>query len=208
MTADYSQARAARRHRLHQRQTVILGSIALALGVLLLISSLTWFGALPSPFARDFNSPPPVESGTALTCPPEGAVTVGLNEITAAVYNATNIGGLAGSVSSQLTGAGVTITQTDNWGERFEGVGMLRTGTLGLEEAYTLQLVFPGMIVTLDSREDDAVDVVLGSGYGSMADLTTIVPGLSIPVPTECLPEAAPETTAGTESEDTVPAEE
>ncbi|MDX5400263.1 MAG: hypothetical protein LPK92_11180, partial [Actinomycetes bacterium] len=72
---------------------------------------------------------------------------------------------------------------------------------------YTLQMAFPGMIVTKDAREDARVDVVLGSEYGSIADLTTIVPGLAIPVPAECQPDA-PTETAGTETPGaTAPAE-
>lgn len=206
-TPTPAEARARRRRHLHQRQTVILGTLVLALVGTLLLAWLMWGGVLPSPFERDFSSPPPEESSNTVACPPEGAVTVGLNEITASVYNSTSIGGLAGSVSSSLSAAGVTVNQTANWDELYNGVGFLRTGILGLEEAYTLQMAFPGMIVTKDAREDALVDVVLGSEYGSIADLTTIVPGLAIPVPAECQPDA-PTETAGTETPGgTAPAE-
>ncbi|MGM0386074.1 MAG: LytR C-terminal domain-containing protein [Actinomycetota bacterium] len=210
-TPNPAEARARRRRHLHQRQTVVLGTLVLALTGTLLLAWLMWGGVIPSPFERDFTSPPPEESTNTVACPPEGAVTVGLNEITASVYNSTSVGGLARSVSSSLSAAGVTINQTANWDELYTGVGFLRTGILGLEEAYTLQMAFPGMIVTKDAREDALVDVVLGSEYGSIADLTTIVPGLAIPVPAECQaesPTAEPTETAGTEPpEGTAPAE-
>lgn len=199
---DPVRARALRRRRLHQRQTVLLGGLLLALLATLFVAWLMWVDALPSPFERDFTSPPPEETNTTVACPPEGAVTVGLNEITASVFNSTDVGGLAANVAGSLSAAGVTINQTANWEGTQLGVGFLRTGVLGLEEAYTLQMAFPGMIVTKDAREDAQVDVVLGSEYGSIADLTTIVPGLEIPVPTACQPDATP---APTETAGTVP---
>jgi len=210
---DYTQARARRRRHLHQRQTVIFGLLLLALAGTLLLAWLMWVGAFPSPFERDFTSPPPEESTTTVACPPEGAVTVGLNEITASVYNSTDVAGLAGNVSATLATAGVSITQTANWEDTIVGVGFLRTGILGLEEAYTLQLAFPGMVVTKDAREDALVDVVLGEEFGSVADLSTITAGLEVPIPAECQPDAptvsptgAPTETAGT-APSTAPAE-
>ena len=116
-------------------------------------------------------------------------------------------------MSATLATAVVSITQTANWEDTIVGVGFLRTGILGLEEAYTLQLAFPGMVVTKDAREDALVDVVLGEEFGSVADLSTITAGLEVPIPAECQPDAptvsptgAPTETAGT-APSTAPAE-
>lgn len=185
--SDYVRARTIRRRHLHQRQTVILGVLLLALAAVLVVAWLMWLQVLPSPFARDFNTPPPDESNS-IACPPEGAVTVGYSEITASVYNSTNRAGLAGGVAQSLTSVGVVVNQTANWDELVLGVGFLRTGVNGLEEAYTLLQSFPGMIVTKDAREDALVDIVLGADYSNMGDLTALGVGVPIPVPDACLP--------------------
>lgn len=191
MTApEYAQARAVRRRRLHQRQTVLVGLLIVLLLATGLVSWMMWLKVIPSPFARDFSTTPPEETNTTVACPPEGALTTGYSEITAAVYNSTNRSGLAGSVGAALSGVGVTINQTGNWDEPVPGVGFLRTGVNGLEEAYTLQLAFPGMIVTKDAREDALVDIVLGSEYTAMGDLTLVASGVPITMPPECVPGA------------------
>jgi len=185
---DYARARERRRRQLHQRQTAILGILVLALVSALLVAWLMWLEILPSPFARDFNSPPPDES-SSVACPPEGATTVSYTEIMASVWNSTNRAGLAGGVATTLAGAGVAINQTGNWDEMVLGVGFMRTGVNGLEEAYTLAQSFPGMIVTKDAREDALVDIVLGYDFQAVGDLTAVEVGVPIPPPQECLVE-------------------
>lgn len=203
--SDYVRARARRRRHLHQRQTVIFGVLLLALLGVLLVAWLMWLGVLPTPFARDFNSPPPDES-TTLACPPDGAVTVPYSEITASVYNSTNRAGLAGGVAQSLTSVGIVVNQTGNWDELVLGPGFMRTGVNGLEEAYTLLQSFPGMMVTKDAREDALVDIVLGSDFQSVGDLTAVGVGVPIPVPPSCLP-ASEQTTAPAETPTAPPAE-
>lgn len=191
MTApEYAQARALRRRRLHQRQTVLLGVLIVLLLATGFVSWMMWLKVIPSPFARDFSTTPPEETNSTVACPPEGALTTGYSDITAAVYNSTDRSGLARSVGAALSGVGVNVNQTGNWEEPVLGVGFLRTGVNGLEEAYTLQLAFPGMIVTKDAREDALVDIVLGSDYTAMGDLTLIASGVPITMPPECVPGA------------------
>lgn len=181
--------RATQRRHLQQRQTVIFGSIVAVMVLTLLVSWLMLIGVLPSPFNRAFSVEEKPQLATEPVCPPDGGLTVPLTEITANVYNSTDVGGLAGTVSAALSTAGVVVNGTGNWEEPQEGIGFLLTGSTGLEEAYTLQLAFPGMIVLTDSREDALVDVVLGSAFTGAPDLSLIVPDQPLPVPAECQPE-------------------
>ncbi len=185
-TDEYARARAQRRRRFQQRQTVIFGTIILALAVVLTIAWLTWSRVIPSPLAREFSSDPTATLSDQIACPPAETVTVPFAEITASVYNSTTTGGLAASVSETLTTAGVTVSESGNWDQIVAGVGRIQTGVNGVEEAYTVAQVLPGMLVTLDAREDSTITVLIGSGFTSAGDPTTVAVGTPVILPPEC----------------------
>lgn len=120
-TDEYARARALRRRRFQQRQTVIFGTIILALAVALTIAWLMWSKIIPSPFARDFNADPTATLSDQIACPPDGTLTVPFSEITASVYNSTSTSGLASSLSQTLAGVGVTISDSGNWDQLVAG---------------------------------------------------------------------------------------
>lgn len=187
MTAPHlDKARAQRRRHLQQRQTVIFGSIIAAMLLTILISWLMLIGVAPSPFARSFTADEHAQVSSETACPPEGALTVPFPQITARVYNSTNVGGLAGNVGGTLSAAGVVVSATGNWEEYYDGVGFLVAGPSGLEEAFTLQLALPGMVVLMDNRTDAVVDVVIGGTFTATGDLSLVIPDQPIPVPAEC----------------------
>ncbi len=198
MSSRYT-TRQQRRLRLQQRQTVIFGVLIAAMAFAALFAWLVAIDAVPAPFQRAFTPTEKKETSTEVACPASDAVTVDLSSISAAVYNSTDRQGLASEVSETLTSGGVTVTDSGNWQELLLGAGQLQTGPAGIDDAYTLLQLFPGMTVMLDDREDAVVDVVLGYDYTSMGDPATLVAGTAVTVPEECLAE---ESTGGAESTD------
>ena len=192
-TDEYARARAQRRRRFQQRQTVIFGTIILALAVLLTIAWLTWSRVIPSPFAREFSADPTSTLSDQIACPPVETVTVPFSEITASVYNSTSTAGLASNVSDTLAGVGVTITESGNWDTQIAGVGRIQTGAAGVEEAYTIAQVLPGMLVTLDARTDSSITILIGTAFTAPVDPTTVAVGVPVILPPECSELPAPE---------------
>ncbi|MFC7404397.1 LytR C-terminal domain-containing protein [Georgenia alba] len=187
------EARAARRRRLQQRQTVIFGGLVTILLVLALIAGAMWSGLLPSPFARDFSREEPSEEPVVQPCPPEDATPLDLGSITAVVYNGTDRNGLAGETGEALSRAGVLVNDAANWPEgAFEGAVQIITGPQGVTAAYSLARLFPGSVVSLaDGRENEAVDVVLGAEYEAMLtpdEIAALDPEEPLAGPEDCRP--------------------
>lgn len=201
--------RAKRRRRLQQRQTVIYGFLILGLVVASGFAWLTYTGAIPSPWTRDFTYPVTVETSSEFACPPEGAYTIEWSEITANVYNSGSRGGLASSVSGALRPLGVTVPEIGNWDELLTTAGQLQAGPNGIVAAYTLQQLFPDMQVMIDDREDDSVDVILGHLFTSVGSSDGLVAGTPIEIPAPCAPtEPATDPAPVDETDGTEPAEE
>ncbi|MCI7305237.1 MULTISPECIES: LytR C-terminal domain-containing protein [Trueperella] len=167
-----SNARAEYRKHTQQRQTVIFGSIIAVMAVLLVLGTLTWSGLLPFPFEREFSRPPDTD---AVVCPIDGAEHVDPATITANVYNATTRTGLASSVASSLSAAGVSVSETANWGgEEVTEPVRLYSSLNGVTNAYTLRAFFPEAQVHIDPNiTTEVVDVVLGEGYSDLVAAPT-----------------------------------
>lgn len=188
--------RAQRRRRLQQRQTVIFGLLILGLVIAGGFAWLTYTGAIPSPWTREFTYPETEETSTEMACPPEGSYTVEWSQITANVYNSGSRSGLATSVAGSLQPLGVTVTEIGNWDELLITPGQLQAGPNGIIAAYTLRQLFPAMEVMIDSREDASVDVILGHLFTSVGSSEGLVAGTPITPPAACVPpETAPEQT-------------
>lgn len=167
-----SNARAEYRKRTQQRQTVIFGSIIAVMAVLLVLGTLTWSGLLPIPFDREFSKAPDTNS---VVCPIDGAQHVDPTTITVNVYNATTRTGLAGTVATSLSAAGVVVSETANWGgEEFTEPVRLYASPDGVTSAYTLRAYFPDALVHIDPNiTSQIVDVVLGEGYTDLVAAPT-----------------------------------
>lgn len=183
------QAREARRKHLEHRQTLVIGTIAAVMAALALLGALNWAGILPSPFARDFTREPTGADSLTVACPPHGALPVPLNEISAAVFNASGQAGLARARAEALTSYGVAVKSVGNWPEDSGVPTRIIAGPTGLAQAYTLARLFEGAIVTADDRADESVDVVLGVGHGEILaapDVETLPQDVPFPDPEGC----------------------
>jgi hypothetical protein len=91
--------------------------------------------------------------------------------ITLRVYNATDTAGLATTVANSLKERGFTVGEiaNDTSGRTVTGVGELRHGSLGKDNADYLRLYIPGAGDYPDTRADDTVDVVIGPDFKTLA---------------------------------------
>jgi hypothetical protein len=89
------------------------------------------------------------------------------------VYNSTNRGGLARTVADQLHRRGFSIAGTSNDPlsdtREVHGVGEIRYGTYGTQQATLLSWYLPGIKLTEDPRTDSIVDVAIGPGFRTLA---------------------------------------
>ncbi len=159
------QARESRRKHQQQRQTVIFGSLIAGLLVLGLAGGAIWVGILPAPVSIPIHTPEPDETVVPPPCPPEGAEPVPLDDIAAHVMNGTNTAGLAATTANALAERGVSIGDEDNALSSYEGVAQVTTGPTGVAAAYTIARHFSEAEIRLDSRAEDTITVVVGSGY-------------------------------------------
>ncbi len=147
-----------------------------ALAFLLALSILTgivWWRVLhraePTGTA---SSPTPSQSAR---CTP-GSRTVKLptpSSVTVTVLNGAGREQLATKVSTQLKSRGFS-TDTPGNAPTLTGVGEIRFGTAGRPGATLLSYYLPGAKLAAASRRDAKVEVVLGSGFRSLASAATV----------------------------------
>jgi hypothetical protein len=168
-TPDESQrARALRRRHKHERQAVIFGVLVAFLAVAGLGAVAVYTGTIEPPFDRDFTAKETkVDAAFSQPCLPEGTTPVGYGDITLNVFNATDRGGLASTVTSQLAERGFVVATTGNSEAKNAGV-RIAFGAAGLAQAYTVAAHFPESSFYYDAREDASVDVVLGESYEAL----------------------------------------
>lgn len=207
--AEVARRRALRRRRLQLRQTLIFGILLTGLVVVLLLALAFWSNAIPTPFARPFSSPAPTAAARpAAPCPPLDATAQPWEDISANVLNSTNETGLAGRTASQLGQIGVAVAQQGNYAGSISNPATILAGPRGLAAAYTLTLVVPDAVVTLDDRSDETVDLILGNDFTGILDPAEI--GLAaderLPAPPGCqlvdIPEDDPAEDSDVEAED------
>lgn len=156
---------------MHQRQTVVFGSIGAVMAALLIISTLFWTNLVPFPFNREFSRE--IDPTSYTPCVDNDASPAELNTINVRVYNSSSTQGLATKVGETLTEAGVTVAETTNWaGASIEDSVTIFTSGEGVNLAYTLRGFFPNARVHFDpSLTGTQVDVVLGSKWNDTTDL-------------------------------------
>jgi hypothetical protein len=117
------------------------------------------------------------EAGDALAgCQPVptlASLKVNPKTVKLRVYNSTDKAGLAKSAADQLHKRGFAITKTSNdplgASREVQGVGELRYGPSGANQALLTSLYLPGIRLVQDPRTDAVVDVAIGPSYKAIA---------------------------------------
>lgn len=180
------------RRRLQQRQTVIFGSMAVLLSLLLLFGLLWFTGVLPAPFSREFASPDEMEQENVVPCIPAGTPSVEYSAITVNVHNASTRTGLAGSVAGKLTEQGVTVLEETNWGGADpDAPVVIYSAQNALPQAYSVARMFPSASVLLDGTTDtEVLDIVLGADFTELkpeSELAEMGAGQELASPENCV---------------------
>ena len=205
MTPDPAEAarqRALRRRRLQLRQTFVFGILLTGVLVVLLLALAFWSNVIPTPFARPFSSPAPTAPARpSVPCPPLNATAQPLTDISANVLNSTNESGLAARTGSELGQIGVAVAQQGNHAGPITTSAAIVAGPRGLAAAYTLTLLVPDAVVSLDDRSDETIDLILGQGFAGVLDPADIGldPDEPLPAPAGCQPVEIPDN--GTEED-------
>src|SRR5699024_5912899 len=124
-----ARARADRRKRMQQRQTVIFGTIVAVLLASALFAGAVWAEIIPAPLNIELKTPEPEESPVvSQPCPPEDALPVPFDEITVNVLNSTKTSGLGGRTAEDIRSHGVTVETVDNATELYLGSAKILVG--------------------------------------------------------------------------------
>lgn len=145
--------------------------------VLAVIALLVWFKVLQTDQARP--------SSDADACPAPPTVTeMDPTTVRVRVLNGTDTAGLAAQVTAEFVGRGFSVEATDNdrSGREVLGVGELRYGSGGAEQAAFVALFVPGITLVRDPRSDDLIDVALGPDYTTLAAPEAVAIAIATPV--------------------------
>jgi hypothetical protein len=137
------------------------------------------------------------DAAAATPAAPE-ALTVPPSAIAVDVLNGTGTTGLAGTVADLMRGQGFTVGTVGNEpGTVNESV--VRYGPNLLEQARTVAAAVPGSVLQPSDSIGDAVQLVVGPGYGSVVPVeiggppadgtlldTSAAPGTPLPAPVTC----------------------
>jgi hypothetical protein len=147
-----------------------------ALAFLLALSILTgivWWRVLHRAEPTGSTSSP-APSHSARCTPANPAVKLPTPaSVTVTVLNGAGREQLATKVSTELKGRGFTTGKPDN-APGLTGVGEIRYGTAGRAGATLLSYYLPGAKLAAASRRDAKIELVLGSGYQSLASAATV----------------------------------
>ncbi|MBK7721029.1 MAG: LytR C-terminal domain-containing protein [Austwickia sp.] len=163
MTYVRESGRSAASRRARRRAAITL-SVLSALLVVAFVIALSyhqgWFGA---------QSAPAPTNNVAKTC---SKVQPALpTDVVVNVYNATERNGLARTTAKALTDQGFRTASVTNdpLQKTIPGVGEVRFGKTGVEEATAVLLRVPGARGVRDTRADASVDLVLGEAFKAVA---------------------------------------
>lgn len=120
------------------------------------------------------------QAGAQETCPP-GAVPVDLalpaeGDVKINVYNSTDEAGLANLIGDNFANREFQVLQRGDHDEEFDGIAQLRFGPKAVAAAHVVGAYFLNQ-ATLEfdlTREDDVVDVILGSEFRRLATPTDV----------------------------------
>ncbi|MGP9681486.1 LytR C-terminal domain-containing protein [Brachybacterium sp. AOP3-A1-3] len=128
------------------------------------------------------------EESTGLTCPEPGAVPLPPKSVTVTVLNGTGRGGLAGDITEQLAERGFAVGDPGNT-KKASGAATVVYGPKGYLAAESVRAQVPDATLTLDEREDETVDLLLGNGFSTLAEQKDATAALEKPVE---IPEGCP----------------
>lgn len=168
----------------------------IAVAVLAVLTALSWLFVLTRPVevseAAACNAPPTPADSDAPTLGQRlsGSSMVDvapakLADTKVRVLNASGQGGQAGEVAGALRDLGFAAPTAANdpiyAGIRLNCQGQIRFGAAGRSGAASTWLVAPCVELYQDDREDDSVDLVIGTEFTSLAssdDIATVLSGL------------------------------
>lgn len=162
MTYVRQSGRSAAQRRARRRAAITLSVLCVALIVAFVIAlgyNQGWIGA------RSTAAP----TNAAQTCSPVQPAPP--RDVIVNVYNATDRNGLARAAAKALTEQGFRIASVTNdpLQKSIPGIGEVRWGSAGTEEARAVLLRVPGARSMQDTRADASVDLVLGESFTAIS---------------------------------------
>lgn len=137
--------------------------------------------AQPSSSEQPVLEPEPCE--TTLVAPAE--VLPRPDSVVVNVYNSTNRAGLASTVAQDLSLRGFRINKVENdpLGVSLRGVGEIRYGEKGADNARLLSFYFPEAVLVEDDRSGPRIDISLGRGFEAVQEDGLVAASLASPSP-------------------------
>ena len=101
------------------------------------------------------------------------------------VYNSTKRAGLAGTTARELSQIGFRINKVENdpLGVSLRGVGEIRFGPKGADNARLLLFYVPDAVMVEDDRSGPRVDLSIGRGFEGLQPEGTVAAALASPSP-------------------------
>jgi hypothetical protein len=167
--------------------------LATALIVLLMMGVLfgATFGAVR--LLKGNDTATPGASGSSSTAPGPCVTTTvrpGLvlpkpGTVTTNVYNATQRAGLARKTANELKSRGFKLgtIANDPLAKTIAGVGEIRYGPKGKDNALLMRFYLAGATLVLDARTDATIDTVLGEKFTTVTPQKAVDAALAKPVP-------------------------
>lgn len=139
--------------------------VFILLGVLVVVAIIVWWQVF---------HPDNASGNRAALCNPKADANIAkMNPATVQVriYNSTDTAGLAQGVSTELTKRKfkVVATSNDPLGREVKGVGEIRYGPDGAQQAAFVGFQVPGVKMLVDTRSGPVVDLAIGPEYKQLA---------------------------------------
>jgi hypothetical protein len=152
-----------------RRQRRVVPAVAV-LCVLVLAVTIVWWRVLHRSGGEA------AAAGACVTATPK-ALALNPKTVKVRVYNATSTAGLAKTVADQLHRRGFAISTTSNDPlaniRKVAGIGELRYGKQGSDQAALVSLQFPGIRLAEDARTDAIIDVAVGPDFKTLPNTAT-----------------------------------
>ena len=173
------------RHRAHRPRwlVILLAAVAVLVVVGLVYGILSLVRGSGEPETAAEPAPTPTPCETVLV--PAGEALPAPAKVTINVYNATATSGLASKTATALEERGFVIGKVANdpADRDITGVGEIRFGPKGAEEAELLLLYVPGAELVELKRRGQKVDLAMGDAFTGLAPEQEVNAALSSPSP-------------------------
>lgn len=182
------------RRRRRERQLIVFGVTLIVLAALTIAALAIYGGRASGPFTAAIHTPAgQFEVDTDLVCPPPDATPLAADQVVVRVNNATDAQGLAGTTATALESRGFLVTGAQNWHSGYKDSVEILFGANGVHHAYTLAVQFENPELTLDTRDDITLDLILGDAYAENPGLRAALspeldPELVLSAQADCLP--------------------